>query len=170
MGQYVNVWVPQYACSTHWHTASIVSHRPKSQNCLLRKFQESLVPAHTSDVQVCTRKVQVHTSTCAGHTHTSFPIRHNHHCDAHESPSHACPMLCGQPPSYRKSPRWVRPPRQGLPRPNCHSHVLASKTLLQRLPSTAAESAQPIGNPEFLFLLYLWRIVGVAWPARYKSW
>ncbi len=35
----------------------------------------------------------------------------------------------------------VRPPRRGLPRPNCHSQGLTSYTLLPRLPSAAAESA-----------------------------
>ena len=42
----------------------------------------------------------------------------------------------------------VRPPRRGLPRPNCHSQGLTSYTLLPRLPSAAAESAQPYGKPE----------------------
>ncbi len=44
--------------------------------------------------------------------------------------------------------------RRGLLRPNCHIHGLTSYTLLQRLPSTAAELAQPIGKPESLRLLY----------------
>ncbi len=47
----------------------------------------------------------------------------------------------------------VRPPRRGLPRPNCHSQGLTSYTLLPRLPSAAAESAQPCGKPESLRLL-----------------
>ncbi len=46
--------------------------------------------------------VPVHTHTHS--THTSFSIR-NHHCDPHESPSDACLTLCGQHPSYLKSPQ-----------------------------------------------------------------
>lgn len=49
----------------------------------------------------------------------------------------------------------VRPPKRGFPRPNCHSHGLTSYTLLPRLPSTSAESAQPNGKPETLRLLNL---------------
>ena len=49
----------------------------------------------------------------------------------------------------------VRPPRRGLPRPKFHSQALTSYTLLPRLPSEDAESAQPMGNPEPLCLLNL---------------
>jgi hypothetical protein len=49
----------------------------------------------------------------------------------------------------------VRPPRHGLPRPKFHSQVLTSYTLLLRLPSEAAVSAQPMGNPETLVLAEL---------------
>ncbi len=45
----------------------------------------------------------------------------------------------------------VRPPKRGLPRPNIHSHVLTSLTLLPRLPSSAAASAHPAGKHELLF-------------------
>jgi hypothetical protein len=60
----------------------------------------------------------------------------------------------------------VRPPRRGLPRPNFHSHWLSSYTLLPRLPSAAAESAQPTGKPEPLNLLN-YGIVGVELQATY---
>ena len=60
----------------------------------------------------------------------------------------------------------VRPPKRGLPRPNCHSHRFTSYTSLSRLPSTAAESAQPNGKPESLRLLNMWGMVGVEFPAR----
>ena len=63
----------------------------------------------------------------------------------------------------------VRPPRRGLPRPNFHSHWLTSYTLLPRLPSAAAESAQPTGKPEPLNLLNECGIVGVELPARNKG-
>ncbi len=36
---------------------------------------------------------------------------------------------------FRAASSTVRPPRRGLPRPNCHSHGLTSYTLLPRLPS-----------------------------------
>jgi hypothetical protein len=42
----------------------------------------------------------------------------------------------------------LRPLRQGLPRPNCQGQGFNSYTLLPRLPSTAAVSAQHIANPE----------------------
>jgi hypothetical protein len=60
----------------------------------------------------------------------------------------------------------VRPPRRGLP---WHSQVLTSYTLLPRLPSGDAESAQPMGNPEAWCLLNLCGIVGVESPARNKG-
>ena len=63
----------------------------------------------------------------------------------------------------------VRPPRRGLPWPKFHSQVFTSYTLLPRLPSEAAESAQPMGNPEPLCLLNLCGIVGVELPARNKG-
>ena len=63
----------------------------------------------------------------------------------------------------------VRPPRRGLPLPKFHSQVLTSYTLLPRLTSEAAESAQPMGNPEPLCLLNLCGIVGVELPARNKG-
>jgi hypothetical protein len=50
-------------------------------------------------ILVCTSDEQVHTHT--DHTHTSLPIRHHHHCDAHKSPPDACPTLCGQILSMR---------------------------------------------------------------------
>ncbi len=47
----------------------------------------------------------------------------------------------------------VRQPKQGMPYPNCHSHVLTSQRLLPLLPSeslgSAAKSAQPAGKQEF---------------------
>jgi hypothetical protein len=49
----------------------------------------------------------------------------------------------------------VRPPRHGLPLPKFHSQVLTSYTLLPHLPSEAAKSAQPMGNPETLVLAEL---------------
>jgi hypothetical protein len=49
----------------------------------------------------------------------------------------------------------VRPPRLGLPRPNCHSQGLTSLTLLPRLPSDAAALAQPNGMQESLRSLNL---------------
>ena len=49
----------------------------------------------------------------------------------------------------------VRPPRRGFPWPKFHSQVLTSYTLQPRLPSAAAESAQPMGNPEPLCWLNL---------------
>ena len=48
-----------------------------------------------------------------------------------------------------------RPPRRGLPRPNCHSHAFTSYTLLPRRPSAAAESQVPTGKPDLLCWLYL---------------
>ena len=39
-----------------------------------------------------------------------------------------------------------RPPRRGLPRPNCHSHWLISYTLLPFQPDSSAASASPCGN------------------------
>ena len=63
----------------------------------------------------------------------------------------------------------VRPPRRGFPRPKFHSQVLTSYTLQPRLPSEAAESAQPMGNPETLSLLNLCGSVGVELPARNKG-
>ena len=48
----------------------------------------------------------------------------------------------------------------------CHCRGFASYTLLPRLPSTAAESAQPNGKPESLRLLNLWEMVRVEFPAR----
>ena len=39
-----------------------------------------------------------------------------------------------------------RPPRRGLPRPNCHSHWSISYTLLPFLPDSSAASASPCGN------------------------
>ena len=39
-----------------------------------------------------------------------------------------------------------RPPRSGLPRPNCHSHWLISYTLHPFLPNLSAASASPCGN------------------------
>ena len=63
----------------------------------------------------------------------------------------------------------VRPPRRGLPLPKFHSQVFTSYTLLPRLPPEAAESAQPMGNPEPLCLLNLCGIVGVKLPARNKG-
>ena len=61
----------------------------------------------------------------------------------------------------------VRPPRRGFPRPKFHSHwqVLTSYTLQPCLPSEAAGSAQPKGNPEPLLLLNLCGIVGIELPA-----
>ena len=43
-------------------------------------------------------------------------------------------------------PYTDRPPMQGLPRPNCHSHWFTSYTLLPLLPFTAAASAAPNWN------------------------
>ena len=63
----------------------------------------------------------------------------------------------------------VRPSRPDLPRPKFHSQVLTSYTLQSRLRSKAAESAQPMGNPEPLCLLNLCGIVGVELPARNKE-
>ncbi len=60
----------------------------------------------------------------------------------------------------------VRPPRRGLPSPNCHSHGLTSQLLLPSYQSVAAASAQPYGKPESLCLLIMWGIVGVKLPAR----
>ncbi len=81
-----------------------------------------------SQINVCSlifRKAlfsQVHTCVywyvCDTHTdqtHTSFPIRQNRPCHSHEPPSnHSFPAFSS----------IVRPPRQGLPSPNYHSHVL----------------------------------------------
>ncbi len=63
----------------------------------------------------------------------------------------------------------VRPPRRGLPRPKFHSHVLTSYTLLPRLPSEAAVSANIMGKTELLCLLNLCGIVGVELKARNKG-
>ena len=63
----------------------------------------------------------------------------------------------------------VRPPRSGFPQPKFHSQVLTSYTLQPHLPSEAAVSAQPMGNPESLCLLNLCGIVGVELPARNKG-
>ena len=63
----------------------------------------------------------------------------------------------------------VRPPRSGFPRPKFYSQVLTSYTLQPRLPSAAAWSALPMGNPEPLCLLNLCGIVGVELPARNKG-
>ena len=63
----------------------------------------------------------------------------------------------------------VRPPRRGFPLPKFHSQVLTSDTLQPLLPSEAAGSAQPKGNPEPLLLLNLCGIVGVELPARNKG-
>ena len=68
---------------------------------------------------VCTESVPVHTHT--DHTHISFPIRQEHHCDRHEPPSDACPMLCGQQPASLQSPRLSR---SGLPSEACHAQTL----------------------------------------------
>ena len=62
-----------------------------------------------------------------------------------------------------------RPPRRGLPRPNCHSHGFTSYTWLPRWPSAAAESQLPTGKPDLLCRLYWWGIVGVELPARNKG-
>ncbi len=64
-----------------------------------------------------------------------------------------------------------RPPKRGLPRPNCHSHWFTSHSdkLLPHLPSATAESQQPTGKPEHLCWLYLWGMVGVELPARNKG-
>ena len=60
-------------------------------------------------------------------------------------------------------------PRRGLPRPNCHSHLLISYTLLPFLPDSSAASASPCGN----LLLRCWRswcgMVGVELPRRNKG-
>jgi hypothetical protein len=53
--------------------------------------------------------------------------------------------------------------------PHTGSQVFTSYTLLPRLPSEAAESAQPMGNPQPLCLLNLRGIVGVELPARNKG-
>ena len=60
----------------------------------------------------------------------------------------------------------VRPPRRGFPLQKFHSQVLTACTLQPRLPSEAAESAQPMENLEPLCLLNLCGIVGVELPAR----
>ncbi len=43
-----------------------------------------------------------------------------------------------------------RPPRRGLPRPNCHSHKFTSYKLLPRRPSATAVSQLPTGKPDVL--------------------
>ncbi len=61
--------------------------------------------------------VLVHTHTNLNHTHTLFPIRNHRPCDPHETPSDACPTLCGQHPS----PAYPRSPRlSGCPSVACH--------------------------------------------------
>ncbi len=47
-----------------------------------------------------------------------------------------------------------RPPRSGLPRPNCHSHRFTSYTLLPHLPSAASVSQVPAGKTDLLCWLY----------------
>ena len=62
-----------------------------------------------------------------------------------------------------------RPPRRGLPRPNCHNHCLISYTLLPFLPDSLAASASPCGN----LALWCWRswcgMVGVELPRRKRG-
>jgi hypothetical protein len=49
-----------------------------------------------------------------------------------------------------------RPPRRGLPRPNCHSHrfTVNSYTLLPHRPSAASVSQVPAGKTDLLCWLY----------------
>ena len=62
-----------------------------------------------------------------------------------------------------------RPPRRGLPCPNCHNHWLISYTLLPFLPDSSAASASPCGN----LALLCWRswcgMVGVELPRRKRG-
>ena len=64
-----------------------------------------------------------------------------------------------------------RPPRRGLPRPNCHSHWLILYTLLPFLPDSSAASVSPCGNLAPL----CWRtrswcwMVGVELPGRKRG-
>ncbi len=67
-------------------------------------------------IPLCTKYVRVHTHT--HNTHNSFPIKHYHPCNLHESLSDACLTICWQNPASQKSP-WL----SGHPHLNCHSHI-----------------------------------------------
>ncbi len=71
------------------------------------------------------------------------------HFISHQARSALQHRRVSAPPRRRSSSFWEasimspvfstdRPPRRGLPRPNCHSHWFTSYTLLPRLPSAAA--------------------------------
>ena len=88
--------------------------RYSTYRCVLSTYSRKIVRTwYVLLVQSTYLLVLVHTHT--NHTHTSFPIRNHRPCNPYESPSDACPTLCGQHPAYQKSPRL-----SGRPSVACH--------------------------------------------------
>jgi hypothetical protein len=107
--QYSNAWVPPYTRPTH--PVSLPTGKPQRNVC-----SHSFMTALFRLLHTCTWYVPVHTHT--DHTHTSFPIMHDHPCYPHESD--ACPSFCWQNHAYLKSPRWA-----GHPGEACHVQTAA---------------------------------------------